>query len=143
MMKEVMYGILVSTDMRDHVSVVTPYEIKPPKVTKSKSVAAGIPGVLASLNHSLENGLISTIYNLTKVNRFHGFDCPGCAWPDPDDHRSRFEFCENGAKAVADERTSKRANPIFWSKWPIGKLSQKSDHWLNSQGRITNPMILK
>jgi len=128
--------------MRYEVSESTPLESKPPKVGKSKSVAAGIPGVLASLNHSLENGLISSIYNLSKVNRFNGFDCPGCAWPDPDDKRSRFEFCENGAKAVADERTKKRANPEFWSNWSIDQLSNKSDNWLNKQGRLTHPMVL-
>ena len=129
--------------MENQVSPLTPFEKKPPKLSKSKSVAAGIPGVLASLKHSYKNNILSSIYNLSKINRFRGFDCPGCAWPDPDDHRSRFEFCENGAKAVADERTSKKANPNFFSSWSINELSKKSDHWLNSQGRITNPMVLK
>ena len=129
--------------MEKQVSPLTPFENKPPKLSKSKSVAAGIPGVLASLKHSYKNNILSSVYNLSKINRFRGFDCPGCAWPDPDDHRSRFEFCENGAKAVADERTSKKANPKFFSNWSIHELSKKSDHWLNSQGRITNPMVLK
>jgi molybdopterin-dependent oxidoreductase alpha subunit len=129
--------------MEKQVSPLTPFEKKPPKLSKSKSVAAGIPGVLASLKHSYKNNILSSVYNLSKVNRFRGFDCPGCAWPDPDDHRSRFEFCENGAKAVSDERTSKKANPKFFSNWSIRELSKKSDHWLNKQGRITNPMILK
>tara|TARA_B110000914_G_scaffold31459_1_gene24224 strand:+ start:316 stop:2592 length:2277 start_codon:yes stop_codon:yes gene_type:complete len=129
--------------MEKQVSPLTPFEKKPPKLSKSKSVAAGIPGVLASLKHSYKNNILSSVYNLSKINRFRGFDCPGCAWPDPDDHRSRFEFCENGAKAVADERTSKKANPNFFSSWSINELSKKSDHWLNSQGRITNPMVLK
>jgi molybdopterin-dependent oxidoreductase alpha subunit len=88
-------------------------------------------------------GAIKSISNLTKVNRFDGFDCPGCAWPDPDDHRTHFEFCENGAKAVADEGTRKRANTDFWSRWTISQLSRKSDRWLNSQGRLTHPMILR
>jgi molybdopterin-dependent oxidoreductase alpha subunit len=129
--------------MENQVSPLTPFEKKPPKLSKSKSVAAGIPGVLASLKHSYKNNILSSAYNLSKINRFRGFDCPGCAWPDPDDHRSRFEFCENGAKAVADERTSKKANPKFFSSWSISELSKKSDYWLNSQGRITNPMVLK
>ena len=129
--------------MEKQVSPLTPFEKKPPKLSKPKSVAAGIPGVLASLKHSYKNNILSSVYNLSKINRFRGFDCPGCAWPDPDDHRSRFEFCENGAKAVADERTSKKANPNFFSNWSINELSKKSDHWLNSQGRITNPMVLK
>ena len=105
-------------------------------------MAAGIPGVMASMSHSMNNNFISSITNLSKVNRFNGFDCPGCAWPDPDDHRSRFEFCENGAKAVADERTSLKANPKFWSKWAVNELSNKSDNWLNKKGRLTHPMVL-
>tara|TARA_B100000029_G_scaffold93465_2_gene83477 strand:+ start:4649 stop:6850 length:2202 start_codon:yes stop_codon:yes gene_type:complete len=88
-------------------------------------------------------GAIRSISNLTRVNSFNGFDCPGCAWPDPDDERTAFEFCENGAKAVADEATRARANPDFWSKWKVSELSRKSDRWLNSQGRLTHPMILR
>ena len=88
-------------------------------------------------------GAIRSLSNLTRVNSFYGFDCPGCAWPDPDDERTAFEFCENGAKAVADEGTRARANPEFWSRWTLSELSRKSDRWLNSQGRLTHPMILK
>jgi molybdopterin-dependent oxidoreductase alpha subunit len=87
-------------------------------------------------------GVINSITKLSKVNDFHGFDCPGCAWPDPDSHRSFAEFCENGAKAVSDEATKSRADSDFWSKWSVSELSQKSDYWLNSQGRLTEPMIL-
>tara|TARA_Y100000758_G_scaffold119100_1_gene83744 strand:+ start:278 stop:2437 length:2160 start_codon:yes stop_codon:yes gene_type:complete len=88
-------------------------------------------------------GTLASVRNLTSVNRFDGFDCPGCAWPDPDGHRTIAEFCENGAKAVADEGTRKRAGPEFWSQWSVGELSRKSDQWLNSQGRLTHPMILR
>ena len=134
--------LVMSDTMREQVNELTPIENSPPKLGKPKLVAAGIPGVLASMSHSMNNNLISSIFNLSKVNRFHGFDCPGCAWPDPDNHRSRFEFCENGAKAVADERSSLKANPKFWSKWPVNELSTKSDNWLNKRGRITHPMVL-
>ena len=134
--------LVMSDTMREQVNELTPIEKSPPKLGKPKSVAAGIPGVLASMSHSMNNNLISSIFNLSKVNRFHGFDCPGCAWPDPDNHRSRFEFCENGAKAVADERSSLKANPKFWSEWPVNELSTKSDNWLNKRGRITHPMVL-
>ena len=137
-----MYMLVMSDTMREQVNELTPIENSPPKLGKPKLVAAGIPGVLASMSHSMNNNLISSIFNLSKVNRFHGFDCPGCAWPDPDNHRSRFEFCENGAKAVADERSSLKANPKFWSKWPVNELSTKSDDWLNKRGRITHPMVL-
>jgi len=95
------------------------------------------------MKYGLTNmGVVSSISKLSKVNDFHGFDCPGCAWPDPDDHRSFAEFCENGAKAVSDEATKSRADSNFWSKWSISELSQKSDFWLNSQGRLTEPMII-
>ena len=134
--------LVMSDTMREQVNELTPIENSPPKLGKPKLVAAGIPGVLASMSHSMNNNLISSIFNLSKVNRFHGFDCPGCAWPDPDNHRSRFEFCENGAKAVADERSNLKANPKFWSKWPVNELSTKSDNWLNKRGRITHPMVL-
>ena len=134
--------LVMSDTMREQVNELTPIENSPPKLGKPKLVAAGIPGVIASMSHSMNNNLISSIFNLSKVNRFHGFDCPGCAWPDPDNHRSRFEFCENGAKAVADERSSLKANPKFWSKWPVNELSTKSDNWLNKRGRITHPMVL-
>ena len=134
--------LVMSDTMREQVNELTPIENSPPKLGKTKSVAAGIPGVMASMSHSMNNNLISSISNLSKVNRFNGFDCPGCAWPDPDNHRSRFEFCENGAKAVADERTRMKANPKFWSKWPVNELSNKSDNWLNKRGRLTHPMVL-
>ena len=76
------------------------------------------------------------------VNQKDGFDCPGCAWPDPE-HRTSFEFCENGAKAVADEAMKANVNPCFFKKYSIQDLLKKSDHWLNKQGRISHPMVLK
>ena len=123
---------------------LTPVKEKSPKISSPKQVAAGIPAVISTMYHGLSRmGAIKSISSLSKVNRFDGFDCPGCAWPDPDDHRSHFEFCENGAKAVADEGTRERANPSFWSRWTVADLSRKSDRWLNSQGRLTHPMILR
>ena len=87
-------------------------------------------------------GVTKTIKTLTTVNQPSGFDCPGCAWPDPK-HATAFEFCENGAKAVADEAMKGNVNPDFFSKYTVQQLSEKSDYWLNKQGRITDPMILK
>ena len=129
--------------MRDEISPLTPLEEKPPKLSPPKNSAAGIPAVVSTMKYGLTNmGVINSISKLSKVNDFHGFDCPGCAWPDPDDHRSFAEFCENGAKAVSDEATKSRVDSDFWSKWSISELSQKSDFWLNSQGRLTEPMII-
>ena len=130
--------------MRDEISPLTPLEEKPPKLSPPKNSAAGIPAVVSTMKYGLTNmGVINSISKLSKVNDFHGFDCPGCAWPDPDDHRSFAEFCENGAKAVSDEATKSRVDTNFWSKWSISELSQKSDFWLNSQGRLTEPMIIR
>ena len=129
--------------MRDEISPLTPLEEKPPKLSPPKNSAAGIPAVVSTMKYGLTNmGVINSMSKLSKVNDFHGFDCPGCAWPDPDDHRSFAEFCENGAKAVSDEATKSRVDSDFWSKWSISELSQKSDFWLNSQGRLTEPMII-
>ena len=130
--------------MSRDVEHLTPVKDKPLLKSKPKTVAAGIPAVLSTMTHGLTRmGAIRSVTNLTRVNSFGGFDCPGCAWPDPDDERTVFEFCENGAKAVADEATRARADPDFWSEWSVADLSRKPDHWLNSQGRLTHPMILR
>jgi molybdopterin-dependent oxidoreductase alpha subunit len=126
------------------VTATTPLERNSPKRSAPKSVAAGIPAVISTAKHGIRNmGVISSIFKLGKLNKFDGFDCPGCAWPDPDGHRTFAEFCENGAKAVSDEATRKRADPEFWSRWTVSELSEKSDHWMNGQGRLTHPMILR
>ena len=130
--------------MSREVEHLTPVKEGAPKLSPPKQVAAGIPAVISTLSHAFSRmGAVKSLSNLTKVNRFNGYDCPGCAWPDPDDHRTSFEFCENGAKAVADEGTRKRASPEFWSQWTVSQLSRKSDRWLNSQGRLTHPMVLR
>lgn len=76
---------------------------------------------------------------LLRTNQPDGFDCPGCAWPDRD-HASTFEFCENGAKAVAAEATRRRAGPDLFARHSVSQLAEYSDHWLESQGRLTTPM---
>jgi molybdopterin-dependent oxidoreductase alpha subunit len=76
---------------------------------------------------------------LLSMNQPKGFDCPGCAWPDPD-HTSSFEFCENGAKAVAFELTKRRVTREFFAAHSVEELDQQSDYWLEQQGRLTEPM---
>lgn len=76
---------------------------------------------------------------LFKVNQPKGFDCPGCAWPDPE-HGSSFEFCENGAKAVSWEATSKRTTPEFFSAHTVSELWQRNAFELEGEGRLTHPM---
>jgi molybdopterin-dependent oxidoreductase alpha subunit len=73
------------------------------------------------------------------MNQPHGFDCPGCAWPDPK-HTSSFEFCENGAKAVSWEATAKRTTPEFFAAHSVSELWKWSDFDLENEGRLTHPM---
>ena len=80
---------------------------------------------------------------LLEVNQKNGFDCQSCAWPSPDGDRHTFEFCENGAKAVADEATTKRITAEFFEKHAVAELAAQGDHWLNAQGRLTAPMVLR
>jgi formate dehydrogenase major subunit len=77
--------------------------------------------------------------SMLSMNQPEGFDCPGCAWPDPQ-HTSSFEICENGAKALAWETTQKRVTPAFFAQHTVTELEARSDHWLEDQGRITEPM---
>ncbi len=105
--------------------------------------AAGIPAVTSSLGYALRQaGIVRGTKALLKVNQEGGFDCPSCAWPDPKD-RAVVEFCENGARAVADEATTRRVDPGFFARYAVRDLAQRSDLWLNAQGRITQPMILR
>ena len=79
-----------------------------------------------------------------KINQKGGFDCPGCAWPDPDDDRSRLgEYCENGIKALAEEATKRKANPEFFAQHSIDELAKMTEFELGKSGRITHPMILE
>ena len=76
---------------------------------------------------------------MLSANQPDGFDCPGCAWPDAD-HTSTFEFCENGAKAIAAESTARRATPELIGSHTVQWLAAQSDHWLEGQGRLTAPL---
>ena len=110
---------------------------------KNGKVAGGVPAIIATVKAiSEEMGLVRGARTLLKINQIGGVDCPGCAWPEPDQKRSHFEFCENGAKHVADEATSKRVTPEFFQKWSVAELAEQSDQWLNAQGRLTHPMLL-
>src|SRR6476661_4269065 len=103
--------------------------------------AGGVQAIIATVKTiSKEMGLVRGARTLLKINQVGGVDCPGCAWPEPDQKRSHFEFCENGAKHVADEATTKRVTPEFFEAWSVADLSRQSDYWLGKQGRITNPM---
>jgi molybdopterin-dependent oxidoreductase alpha subunit len=113
------------------------------RVESQEDHAAGPTAVAVSMKRALERmGPTRTAQTLLKLNQAEGFDCMSCAWPDPDPgHRHTAEFCENGAKAVAEEATKDRATPAFFAAHSIADLDAHSEHWLGQQGRITHPMV--
>ncbi|MGW0774212.1 FdhF/YdeP family oxidoreductase [Streptomyces sp. NPDC002835] len=113
-----------------------------PQVTAPQRAAAGLPGVGHTLRVAQQQmGVGRTARTLLKVNQKDGFDCPGCAWPEGE-KRHVAEFCENGAKAVAEEATLRRVTPEFFAAHPLPDLANRSGYWLGQQGRITRPMYL-
>ena len=126
------------------VEALTPEETVAPVLAPVATVSGGIPAVVSALRHAVgETGLYRAGRLLLDLNQTRGFDCPGCAWPDPDQHRSVAEFCENGAKAIAEEATRRRVGPEFFSRWSVAELSRHNDYWLGKQGRLTHPMVLR
>jgi molybdopterin-dependent oxidoreductase alpha subunit len=102
--------------------------------------AAGLKAVLVAARRAQRQmGVRRTARTLLAVNQPDGFDCPGCAWPEPHEPGT-FEFCENGAKAVAEEATLARITPAFFRAHPIPELLAHDEHWLGQQGRLTSPM---
>ncbi|GAA0408813.1 FdhF/YdeP family oxidoreductase [Streptomyces luteireticuli] len=113
-----------------------------PDVTAPKHSAAGVPAVAHTLRMAQQQmGVRRTALTLLRVNQKDGFDCPGCAWPEGD-KRHAAEFCENGAKAVAEEATLRRVTPGFFAAHPVSDLFGRSGYWLGQQGRLTHPMYL-
>lgn len=131
--------------MKRKVTIVPPEEFSNIKITPIKKKAVGIPAIVSTMKHiSKELGIWQGIKVLNKMNQKDGFDCPGCAWPDPDGKRSKLgEYCENGAKAIAEEATRKRVDPAFFSKYSVEEMSNWTDYKIGKSGRITEPMYLK
>ncbi|WP_181149964.1 FdhF/YdeP family oxidoreductase [Arthrobacter sp. MYb227] len=115
------------------------------KITEPKRSAAGVKAVMVSLERGFaEAGVSRTLSSMLLINKRGGFDCPGCAWPESiTGPRKPAEFCENGAKAVAEEASARTVTPQWWAEHPINILSDKTEYWLGSQGRITEPMIIR
>jgi formate dehydrogenase major subunit len=113
------------------------------EVHHPKDAAAGVTAVKVSMERSLSHmGPKRTTQTLLKLNQAEGFDCMSCAWPDPDpDARHTAEFCENGAKAVAEEATTDRATPEVFARYSIADLDAHDEYWLGQLGRITHPMV--
>jgi molybdopterin-dependent oxidoreductase alpha subunit len=109
----------------------------------SEKPAGGLASILSSVRQlARERAVVPGAAALRVLNQDGGVDCPGCAWPEgAPGERSHFEFCENGAKAVAAEATTRRATPEFFAKHSIDELRSQSDFWLEQQGRVTHPML--
>ncbi len=112
------------------------------EVSEMKSTAGGLTTIRQSLEYAYgEMGVRRGTKTLLRLNQKGGIDCQSCAWADPDE-RTVAEFCENGAKALADEATTKTIDAEFFQKHSVVELARQSDQWLNAQGRITEPMFL-
>lgn len=138
----------MSEEKPQHAENSTP-EITPEAFTglkrgKIAKAAAGMKAVVSTAEMTLrEAGAVRGMKALLKLNQKGGFDCPSCAWPDPDDERSRIaEYCENGARAVADEATKKKLTPSFFAKHAVADLAALSDYEIGKKGRIAQPMYL-
>ncbi|MBA8806462.1 FdhF/YdeP family oxidoreductase [Promicromonospora sukumoe] len=127
------------TDVSDEARTDAPE--KSLRIGPPKTAAAGVPGVVHGLAHVFEEaGVGRGLRTLPLLNQQRGFDCPGCAWPEPGKPHLA-EFCENGAKAVAEEATRKRADAAFFAEHAISELATWTDHRLGKSGRITEPML--
>ncbi|MDB5433192.1 MAG: CbbBc protein [Caulobacter sp.] len=113
-----------------------------PKGVKDYGGPAGGWGALRAVAGALtdQETVVEGAASLLSANQPDGFDCPGCAWPDPK-HTSSFEFCENGAKAVAWEATTKRAGADVIGAHTVSELLTWSDHALEDLGRLTEPLV--
>ncbi|HEY4014445.1 MAG TPA: FdhF/YdeP family oxidoreductase [Polyangiaceae bacterium] len=126
-----------------------PTDAQPPtddgavRLGKASHAAAGMGALVATLEYAKEQtGFVRGTRILALTNQESGFDCPGCAWPEPHP-RETIEFCENGAKAVLSEATNRRAGPELFAKYSVAELAEQGDHFMNQQGRLTHPMVLR
>jgi molybdopterin-dependent oxidoreductase alpha subunit len=131
-------------DLENLPSAENPEKLLNLKSTGPKKWAAGIPAVVAALTDLMEEGIpLRGIKALSVMNQRGGFDCPSCAWPDPDDERSVVgEYCENGAKALADEATSKKVTAEFFAQHSVFELANLTDFEIGRKGRLAEPMYM-
>lgn len=124
---------------------IAPAEFTGIRLSEPAEYAAGLKGVTTALDHAIKAmGPVRALATLSKMNKKDGFDCPGCAWPDPDDKRSLLaEYCENGAKALAEEATRKKTGPDFFARYSLDELAELSDFELGKSGRLTHPLICR
>ena len=131
-------------DQNDIPGAENPDKLTGLKKTDIMKVAAGIPAVVSSFQKTIdEAGMQRGMKALFNLNKKGGFDCPSCAWPDPDDERSGIaEYCENGARAVAEEATLKKLDASFFAQNAVEELGKLSDYEIGGKGRIAAPMFL-
>src|SRR5215204_5101778 len=113
-------------------------------VTKPRDTAAGFAAIKETMANAFgKMGVVRGTRALLKLNQKGGIDCQSCAWPDPDEKRTVAEFCESGAKALADEGTTTLMTSDFFARHSVAELAAKDEFWLNSQGRLTEPVVLR
>ena len=134
----------VEEEISKEPSAENPFTLLDLKLTHVGKAAAGVPAVIAAFSDLIEEKTpVRGMRALFKMNQMGGFDCPSCAWPDPDDERSALgEYCENGAKALAEEATTKRVTPEFFRQNSLYDLAKLDDYQIGRMGRLTDPMYL-
>ncbi len=134
----------MASDFHRNVSIRGNQDFSEIKLKDPIRVAAGALGVKEALRHSFkEMGVVRSMTALLDMNQQDGFSCPSCAWPDPEKPSKVAEYCENGAKALADEATTSHIEADFFKTHSVEELSQLSDYDLNKFGRIIEPLVLK
>lgn len=130
--------------MADKSNAQPPEKLTGIELIQVPKTSVGPKAIGSALSHiKNEVGVIKGIRLLKNLNQKYGFDCPGCAWPDPDEKRAFLaEYCENGAKAVAEEATKNKVSPLFFATYAVSSLSKLSDYEIGKKGRITHPVYL-
>ena len=133
-----------TTTSKRNVSLTGDIKFTGLRLKEPMEVSAGFLGVKEALKHGAkEMGIIRSMKALLEMNQEDGFRCPSCAWPVPENPSKIAEYCENGAKALADEATTQKIGAAFFQQHSVEELSRLSDYELNKFGRLTEPLILK
>jgi len=134
----------MSDTLKRNISLTGKINFTGIQLKEQKDFAAGIPAIKTTLQHTFkEMGAIEALSTLSHMNQKEGFDCPGCAWPDPEEPSKLGEYCENGAKALAEEATYEKVDAAFFKKFSVSEISQWSDFKIGKSGRLIEPMVLK
>ncbi|WP_438988662.1 FdhF/YdeP family oxidoreductase [Polaribacter sp.] len=130
--------------MSEEINAQPPEKLTGIKLVKVPETSVGINAIKSALTQIKDEvGVVKGIKLLKNLNQYDGFDCPGCAWPDPDAKRAFLaEYSENGAKAVAEEATKNKVSPLFFTTNSVSEMTKWSDYELGKSGRITHPMYL-